>query len=101
MMKMKFVEELQQSETKKTVADAIAFAQEIKPRLIESAEKGFTAYRIDLNGRENSHLLVNDLFVQTLQEQLDGCKVKINTENYTHLLFKTEHSKKFLHISWR
>ena len=101
MMKMKFVEELQQSETKKTVADAIAFAQEIKPRLVESAEKGFTGYRIDLSDREDAHLLVKDLFVQTLQEHLDGCKVKIKTENYTHLIFKTEYSKKILHISWR
>ena len=100
-MKMKFVEELQQSETKKTVERAVNFAHEIKPSLIASAEKGFTGHKISLYERDDAHILKKDLFIKTLEENLDGCKVTRKTEEYTHLIFKTTYSKEFIVISWR
>lgn len=98
---MKFVEELQQSETKKTVADAIAFAQQIKPRLIESAEKGYGGFDVALEGREDAHILRKDLFIQTVKENLDGCTVRLRKDEHTHILTKAKYYREYIDIHWR
>ena len=98
---MNFVEELQQAETKKTVEYATEFATDIKPKLIESAEEGYNGYNIQLKDRDDSHILQKDLFLKTLEKQLDGCTVKLDQAEYTDLLFKTKYYRKFINISWK
>lgn len=79
---------------------ALCFAEDIQPRLIESAAKGYSGFTIDLQDREDSHLLKNPLFLEFLNELLDGCAVKIKTTEHVNILFKNKYLKHHLSISW-
>lgn len=98
---MKFVEELQQSETKKVVAHAIKFAEEIKPKLVESAEMGYGGMDFALEGREDAHILRKALFIETVKENLDGCTVQLRKDEYVNILTKGKYYKSYIDIRWR
>lgn len=98
---MGFIDELKQAESKKTIAHAKSFAAEVKPKLIASAEEGYNGYNIQLTGRDDAHLLRKELFLETLQSELGGCTVKLDSTEHTDLLFKTKFRKYFVNISWK
>ena len=98
---MSFVEELKQAETKKTIVYAKEFAVEIKPKLIDAAEKGYGGYNVQLHQRDDAYILRKELFLQTLQDQLDGCTVKLEQTEHTDLLFKIKYYRKFISITWK
>ena len=97
---MSFAEELKTVRENKLENFAIEFAEKIKPRLLESAEKGFTGYEIELKDREDAHLLKNSTFHENLELLLEGCKVRIDKKEFTNLIFKNNYYQSYLVISW-
>lgn len=97
---MSFAEELKNVQGNKLIEYAIEFAEEINPKLLESAEKGFTGYEIELEKREDAHMLRNSEFRKNLELLLEGCEVRIAKKEFTNLLLNKEFYKSYLVISW-
>lgn len=97
---MTFKSKLDAEKNAKIENYALEFAEDLELELIESARKGFSAFSIDFEGREDTHILKNELFLDSLKQLLDGCEVKIKTTEYTNLLFKNKYYKDRLVFSW-
>lgn len=98
---MDFAAELKEVRENKLEDYAIEFAEKIKPRLIESAEKGFTGFEMKLEDREDAHMLNNSEFREKLELLLEGCEVCIDEKEFTNLLFKNKYCKSYLVINWK
>lgn len=79
---------------------ALEFAESVEPKLVKAAQDGFRGFYIDFEDREDTHLLINDLFLKYLNELLDGCTAKIETTEHTNIIFKNKYYKSRLVISW-
>lgn len=79
---------------------ALEFAVYIEPLLIESAQKGFSAFSIDLEDREDVHILRSDLFLKHLNRLLEGCKTEIEETERINLIFKNKYYTRKLVFSW-
>lgn len=98
---MNFAEELKMVRENKLEEYAIEFAEEINPKLLESAAEGFTGYEIKLEDREDAHILRNSEFRKHLELLLEGCEVRIDEKEFTNLLFKNKYYRSYLVISWK
>ena len=97
---MSFKSRLNDEKNAKIENYALEFAGDIEPDLIESAQKGYSAFSIDFEGRDDVHILKNPLFLDNLERLLEGCEVNIKSKEYTNLLFKNKYFKERLVISW-
>lgn len=97
---MDFKDMLNKEKEEKIINYALEFAENITPKLIESAQQGYTGYNIDLENRNDTHILKNTEFIKNLELLLDGCKVEIKKDEFTNILFKTKFYKSKLIISW-
>lgn len=97
---MDFKARLNSEKNNKIESYAFDFAENIEPRLIESAQKGYSGFTIDLQDRDDSHLIKNPLFLDHLNELLDGCSVEIKTTEHVNILFKNKYTRHHLSISW-
>lgn len=90
---MNFAEQLNAKKSIKVIEFANEFLEEIKPQLITSAEKGYSAYQytIDTNitsEKEKLQMYSNELFVEQLNKNLDGVKVVYEKDFIENLFFK-------------
>lgn len=88
---MNFAEQLEAKKNLKVIEFAEEFLKTIKPRLIESADEGYSAFRfnIDLNNpteKEKSHLYTSSVFIEHLNKHLDGVEVRYEKEFVQGLL---------------
>lgn len=78
----------------KTEADKAAkefakkLAANMEPKLIRSAEKGYSAFQIniDLEPEDTRHLYYADILTSELESHLDGVSVSLEEEEYSNLL---------------
>lgn len=100
MKKMGLLEELQSKRKDAQVEKAKEFVGYIKPRLIESAEKGYKGFTFKVE-KEDRHLYSSDTFVDYLNENLEGVKVEYRATFFENLFVKGrgyyEHE---LHFTW-
>lgn len=75
---MIFLDELKSKSNDKILSYAKGFLEEIKPILIQSAEEGYRGYRvkIDKNNSSNLHMQSSQVFIDYLNENLDGVEVE-------------------------
>ncbi|MBS4172103.1 hypothetical protein [Bacillus sp. FJAT-49736] len=90
---MNFAEQLNAKKNWKVIDFANELLETIKPKLINSAEKGYTGYKytIDTNNpyeKEKLQLYSDPLFVEHLNKNLDGVKVRYEKEFVENLFFK-------------
>lgn len=97
---MGFLEELKQERLNKIKEHAKDFARQIKDDIVESAKDGYTGYNINLENREDAHILSSAEFLEELEGLLEGCKVSIKTDEYKHSFLNTKYYKHKLNISW-
>lgn len=90
---MNFAEQLNAKKKLRVIAFADEFLETIRPKLINSAEKGYSAYRytVDTNldsEKEKLQLYSDSLFVDHLNKNLDGVTVVYEKEFVENLLLK-------------
>lgn len=90
---MNFAEQLNAKKSLKVIELAKEFLETIKPRLINSSEKGYSAFKYTIDTdieseKEKLHLYTDPLFVEHLNKNLDGVKVSYEKEFKENLLFK-------------
>lgn len=78
---MSFIQELKNKRDEKTLEFAKEFIDYIKPKLVESAEKGYSGsnFKIDTDTPEEKselQLYSSDVFIDHLNENLGGVKVE-------------------------
>ena len=98
---MSFSKTLKKESEQKACEYAKEFAEEIKPKLIDSAKKGYTGYTIDLENRDDIHILKSTSFINELKLLLDGCNVEIKKAEYKNTLINYKFTKEKLNITWR
>lgn len=97
---MNFAKELKELREDSLADYAIEFVENIKPKLIESAADGYNGFEVKLEDREDAHILRNSEFRENLELLLEGCKVRIDSKEFTNILFKNKYHKYYLVISW-
>ncbi|MCM3413546.1 hypothetical protein [Metabacillus litoralis] len=103
---MNFAEQLNEKKDKKALEFAELFLEEIKPILINSAGEGYSAFRYAIDTNLDSEkaklpLYSNSLFVEKLNENLDGVEVSYKKEFVENLIFKGYgHYKHSLLFKW-
>jgi hypothetical protein len=90
---MNFAEQLKAKKDLKAIELANEFLEEIKPKLITSAEKGYSAfeYTIDTameSEKEKLQIYSNTVFIEHLNKNLDGVKAVYKREFTENILFK-------------
>ncbi|RKD22565.1 hypothetical protein BEP19_09905 [Ammoniphilus oxalaticus] len=98
---MSFATKLKIDRDNKIIDYAIEFAEKIEPLLIESAQKGYSARSIDLDKREDAHILKSPLFLENIELLLEGCKATIEKVEYTNWLYNNKYYKYKLLITWK
>lgn len=97
---MKFAEELRRIRENKLENYALELAEEVKSILVAAALEGQNSLLLELEGREDKHMLIDGEFREKFEMLLEGCKVSIETKEYTNLLFKNKYKKHYLLMSW-
>lgn len=97
---MNFKDKLDAEKNKKIESFALDFAEDLEPQLMQSAQAGYSAFAVHFEGREDTHILRDPLFLEKLKELLEGCKVKIVSDEYTNIFSKSTYRKTRLSISW-
>ena len=103
---MNFGERLNAKKNLKVIEFANEFLLEIKPKLIRSAEEGYSAYRYQINTeiqseKDKLQMYSDTLFVKELNENLDGVKVVYKKEFVENILFRGYgHTNHYLVFSW-
>jgi hypothetical protein len=92
--KMSLVNELKNKRNNKIIEFAGEFIKQIKPKLINSAEKGYSSYSYNIDTdipEEKGRLQIysNSSFIELLNNNLDGVKVEYVEEILESALFKT------------
>jgi hypothetical protein len=95
---MSFIEELKSQSEQAFKKWLDTFVEELKPKLKESAEKGYEGYRIRFDDRKDAHFFAHDCLTKELEEEL-GCKVFRDTQTYQSII-GTEYIQRFLVIRW-
>lgn len=88
---MNFAEQLNEKKNLKVIAYADEFLEIIKPKLIDSAEKGYSAYEYSVDTqleKDKLQLYSDKLFVEQLNKKLDGIEVVYEKRFVENLLFK-------------
>lgn len=98
---MDFAERLRQEQVEKINDYTMNFAENIEPEIIKSAQEGYSGYSISLEGRGDSHIIKDKMFLEGLEVLLDGCTVEVQSIEYTNIIFKNKYHKHKLIISWR
>ncbi|MDC2863851.1 hypothetical protein [Bacillus sp. BP-3] len=97
---MSLVKNLKEIQDKAIDEKALEFAEEMEAAIIESAAKGYSGYRYKIhNENPDKHIMHSKLFIEKLQELMDGVKVDFKKEERKNILggFYYEH---YIHFKW-
>lgn len=98
---LSLADELKKERENKLFEHALEFVGNIELTLRKSASEGYTGFKISLEDRQDAHILKNSTFIEYLETLLDGCVVKIITDEHTDIFFNTKYYKSILYIGWR
>ncbi|MEK4707058.1 hypothetical protein [Bacillus sp. FSL R10-2780] len=97
---MSLVKNLKEIQEKAIDEKVLEFAEEMEITIIESAASGYSGYRYNIH-KENpdKHIMHSNLFIEKLQELMDGVKVDFRTEETKGILGITYYER-YIHFSW-
>jgi len=97
---MGIAERLKLISSNKTMDHAIEIAEYLEQELKDAAEEGYTAFSINLENRDDAHILKDGEFLEHLGLLLEGCEVFIQKTEHRDIVFKRKYYKYKLIIRW-
>lgn len=95
-------EELRARKTVAIIKKAEEFAEKMKEEVVESAEKGYSAYRYRIIAElDGAHLYKNAEFIEKLNELMDGVKIILEKEERRNILTGGKYYVYSLLFSWK
>lgn len=97
---MSLVKNLKELREKAVDEKVLEFAEEMEAAIIESAEKGYSGYRYEIkNDNPDKHMMFSKIFIEKLQELMDGVKVEFKEEQNKDM-FGFLSYKHYIRFSW-
>lgn len=98
---MSLVENLKEIQAKAVDEKVIEFAEVMEAAMIESAEKGYSGYRYQIqNENPDKHIMCSKTFIEKLQMLMDGVKVEYKKEEKKMLLTSFNYYEHYIHFNW-
>lgn len=99
-MDMSLVANLKEIQEKVIDEKVIEFAEEMEVEIIESAEKGYSGHRYQIHKENpNRHMMFSKIFIEKLQELMDGVKVEFREEEKKNILGGSYYEH-YIRFSW-
>ncbi|EJQ44005.1 hypothetical protein IEQ_04792 [Bacillus cereus BAG6X1-2] len=97
---MSLIESLKEIQEKAIDEKALEFAEEMEAAIIESAGKGYSGYKYEIRyDNPDKHIMLSKIFIEKLQELMDGVKVEFKKEERKGLLGGTYYEH-YIHFKW-
>lgn len=98
---MSLVVNLKEIQEKAIDEKALEFAEEMEAAIIESAAKGYSGNKYKIhNDNPDKHIMHSKIFIEKLQELLDGVKVEFIKEKRKYLLINGSYYEHYIHFRW-
>ncbi|CUB28310.1 hypothetical protein [Bacillus cereus] len=97
---MSLIENLKEIQAKAVDEKVIEFAEEMEAAIIESAGKGYSGYKYEIRyDNPDKHIMLAKIFIEKLQELMDGVKVEFKKEERKGILGGTYYEH-YIHFHW-
>ncbi|PGQ11978.1 hypothetical protein COA08_01385 [Bacillus cereus] len=97
---MSLVGNLKEIQEKTIDEKVIEFAEEMESTIIESATNGYSGYRYKIhNDNPDKHMMFSKIFIEKLQELMDGVKVEFKEEEKKNILGGSYYEH-YIHFKW-
>lgn len=97
---MSLVENLKEIQDKTIDEKVLEFAGEMEAAIIESAGKGYSGYKYQIRyDNPDKHMMLSKIFIEKLQELMDGVKVEFKKEERKSLLGGSYYEH-YIHFKW-
>ncbi|KXI60265.1 hypothetical protein SIL04_05185 [Bacillus cereus group sp. BfR-BA-00331] len=98
---MSLVENLKEIQEKTIDEKVLEFAGEMESAIIESAGKGYSGYKYQIRyDNPDKHMMLSKIFIEKLQELLDGVKVEFIKEERKYLLISGSYYEHYIYFRW-
>lgn len=97
---MSLIANLKEIQEKAIDEKALEFAEEMEAEIIEYAAYGYSGYRYKIhNDNPDKHIMHSKLFIEKLQELMDGVKVEFKEEGKKNILGGSYYEY-YIRFSW-
>ncbi|MCQ6336979.1 hypothetical protein COK83_32195 [Bacillus thuringiensis] len=98
---MSLVKNLKEIQEKAIDEKVLEFAEEMEGVITESAASGYSGFRYQIH-KENpdKHVMHSKLFIEKLQELMDGVKVEFKKEEKKGLITGFNYYEHYIHFKW-
>ncbi|PGZ44846.1 hypothetical protein COE56_28930 [Bacillus anthracis] len=97
---MSLVVNLKELQEKAIDEKVLEFAEEMETAIIESAGKGYSGYNYKIHHEnQDKHMMLSKIFIEKLQELMDGVKVEFKKEERKSLLGGS-YFEHYIHFKW-
>lgn len=98
---MSLVGNLKEIQEKAIDEKVLEFAEEMEGVITESAANGYSGYKYQIhNENPDKHIMHSKLFIEKLQELMDGVKVEFIKEERKYLLIRGSYYEHYIHFRW-
>lgn len=98
-MKMSLLGNLKKIQEKAIDEKVLEFADEMEGEITESAAKGYSGYKYQIRyDNPDKHMMLTEIFIEKLQELMDGVKVEFKEEEKKGLF--GSYYEHYIHFSW-
>ena len=97
---MSLIDDLKANQEIAVDEKAIEFAEKMEARIIESSKNGYPGYKYQINSNDpDKHLMFSPLFIEKVEDLMDGVKVKF-AEEKKKTAFLGTYYERYIHFSW-
>lgn len=101
-MDMSFVKNLKEMRDKAIDEKVLEFAEEMEVAIIDSAEKGYSGFRYQINNENpDKHIMHSEIFIEKLRELMDGVNVEFKKEEKKGFFTNSSYYEYYIHFSWK
>ncbi|WP_242230650.1 hypothetical protein [Bacillus cereus group sp. BfR-BA-01325] len=98
---MSLVENLKEIQGKAIDEKVLEFAEEMESVITESAGKGYSGYKYQIRYDDpNKHMMLSEVFIEKLQELMDGVKVEFKKEEKKGFFANSTYYEHYIHFKW-
>ncbi|MBG9840875.1 MULTISPECIES: hypothetical protein [Bacillus cereus group] len=96
---MSLVKNLKEIQAKAVDEKVVEFAEEMEVAITESAAKGYSGYKYQIRyDNPDKHMMLSKVFLEKLQELMDGVKVEFKEEEKKGLF--GSYYEHYIHFKW-